>query len=90
MTEEVKTKKEQITAVLKNSIAYGVLFIAAGIFFYFLFKNMEETGSGRRINIIFALLYETTGKLGTLIILDSLGLLMLISGIRKILKIKKQ
>lgn len=90
MTEEGKTKKEQIIAVLKNSIAYGLVFIAAGIFFYFLFQNMEETGDSRRINVIFALLYKTTGKLGTLLILDGIGLLMLISGIRKILKIKNQ
>lgn len=90
MSESVKSKKEEIVSVLKNSIAYGVLFIAAGIFFYLYFQNMEETGDSRRVNIILALLYKSTGKMGTLLILDSIGILLLVSGIRKILKIQKQ
>lgn len=82
-----KTKKDNIIAVLKKEILYGIILLATGIFLFYMFKDYEESGGRMRMNVIVLIIYKFTGKLGTLVILEALGFISLFLGLRKILRI---
>lgn len=72
-----------------SSIAFGLGMIAAGIFLYFYFDNMEKEGGSIRINWIFALAYKIGGKWTVAIILWILGSFLTYSGVSDLIKKKK-
>jgi hypothetical protein len=82
--EEIKKEDSPWT-----TIAYGVAFIAGGIFLYYTFDNMEKEGGSMRLNWMFALAYKIGGKWTVAIILALFGSFLTYSGVSDMIK-KKQ
>lgn len=69
-------------------VLIGLFFVGVAYYFYVDLAAFEEQGGQRKIMWLFALLYNTFGKLGVAVPISIMGLGFILSGLLKFTRIR--